>query len=81
MHLDEGQAGKEEREVGRSKTCHLLLELGVEGKAEPHVPEMLSGNFENKGKAQAGVGSSESIPFIQIRTSPFCDTAALKKEL
>lgn len=43
------------------------------------MPEMLSGNFENKGKVQAGVDSSESIPFIQIRTSPFYDTKALKK--
>lgn len=44
------------------------------------MPEMRSGHFPNKGKGQAGVESSEPIPFIQIRTSPFSGmTKALKE--
>lgn len=46
----------------------------------PELKERLSLSFQSKGKVQADVESSESIPFIQIRTSPFCDiTNALKE--
>lgn len=44
------------------------------------MPEMLSCNFQSKGKVQAGLESSESIPSTQIRTSPSYDiTKDLKK--
>lgn len=46
----------------------------------PELKERLSLSFQSKGKVPAGVESSESVPFIQIRTSPFYDiTKALKE--